>query len=58
MGVRNLIRKSGLSQKAVYAIITGKPVRKAKKNRARQSSNTVLAASCWPTIVISHNVMY
>ena len=28
IGVRSLIRKSALSQKAVYAIITGKPVRK------------------------------
>ena len=28
IGVRSLIRKSALSQKSVYAIITGKPVRK------------------------------
>ena len=29
IGVRSLMRKSGLSQKAVYAIIEGKPVRKS-----------------------------
>ena len=27
IGVRNIMRKSGLSQKAVYAILIGKPVR-------------------------------
>lgn len=27
IGVRRLIRKTGLSQKTVYAIITGQPVR-------------------------------
>jgi hypothetical protein len=27
LGVRNIMRKSGLSQKAVYAILAGKPVR-------------------------------
>jgi hypothetical protein len=29
LGVRHLIRKSGLSQKAVYAIISGQPVRRS-----------------------------
>lgn len=29
VGVRSLIRKSGLSQKAVYAIINGKPIRRS-----------------------------
>ena len=37
IGVRRLMRKSGLSQKAVYAIIEGEPVRRSTLGTFRSS---------------------
>jgi hypothetical protein len=39
VGVRNMMRRSGLSQKAVYAIVSSQPIRRANRASFRQAMN-------------------